>query len=98
MRDEGETLAFAPRLPDGLTRLELHVLRRSHCLRVRIVSDSATYTLLDAGATLDIIHYGEQLSLVGGSPAERKIPPITNREPPQQPAGRVPRRRSPGSG
>src|SRR6185369_17156388 len=36
MRDHGETLEFAPRLPDGLTRLAFLILRLRLCLHVDV--------------------------------------------------------------
>ena len=36
MRDHGDTLAFTPRLPDGLTRLTFSLLRRGCCLHVDV--------------------------------------------------------------
>jgi alpha,alpha-trehalose phosphorylase len=40
MRDDGRALAFAPRLPDGLTSLAFSIVRRDSCLRKVNGSDS----------------------------------------------------------
>ena len=47
MRDHGETLAFAPRLPSRLTRLRFGLLYRGRSLRVEVRADHATYELLE---------------------------------------------------
>lgn len=95
MRDQGGTLSFAPRLPDGLTGLSFTIVRRGVRLRVSIVASAATYQLLEARGTLDLVHHGERLTLKGTTPVERAIPRPSDREAPKQPLGREPRRRSP---
>jgi poly(3-hydroxybutyrate) depolymerase len=59
------------------------------------VSDAATYVLLDSQGQLELAHYGDRLTLTGGTVAERAIPPAPEREPPKQPPGRQPSRQSP---
>src|SRR5437764_7818429 len=49
MRDHGDTLIFAPRLPSRLTRLGFGVLYRGRRLRVEVSRDHATYDLDDGG-------------------------------------------------
>jgi alpha,alpha-trehalose phosphorylase len=94
MRDHGGTLSFAPRLPDGLTGLAFTMVRRGIRLRVSIGERTARYQLLDDGS-LEIEHHGRRLMLHGTTPVEQPIPPAPEREPPEQPAGREPARRSP---
>jgi alpha,alpha-trehalose phosphorylase len=60
-----------------------------------VTASRAEYTLLTDG-TMPIAHYGEPLVLDQGVPVTRRIAPIPPREPPRQPRGRAPRRRSPG--
>jgi alpha,alpha-trehalose phosphorylase len=96
MRDQGDTLAFAPRLPDGLTRLTFSLLRRGICLRVDVSTCEARYSLPRCQGTLTITHYGELLKVAGAEAVVRPIPTAPDRPPPQQPPGRAPRRRSPG--
>ncbi len=95
MRDHGECLAFSPKLPDGLTRYAFTLMRRKHCLRVDVTAARAEYTLKTPG-TLQLSHYGEHLDVTDAAPVARPIPPSVPREPPEQPRGRAPRRRSPG--
>lgn len=94
MRDHGGTLAFAPRLPDDLTGLSFTLVRHGLRLHVRASADAATYRLLDAQGTLELVHHGERLTLQGTTPAERAIPRSKpDRDPPEQPRGREPHRR-----
>jgi alpha,alpha-trehalose phosphorylase len=95
MRDQREYLAFSPKLPDGLTRYAFTITRRDRQLHVNVTATHADYVLKSPG-TLEIRHYGEQLTVTDTAPVSRPIPPIPPREPPQQPAGRGPHRRSPG--
>jgi alpha,alpha-trehalose phosphorylase len=96
MRDQGDTLAFAPRLPDGLTRLAFSLLHRGICLRVDVSTCEARYSLPRCQGTMTITHYGEPLSVAGAQAVVRPIPPAPERPPATQPPGREPRRRSPG--
>jgi alpha,alpha-trehalose phosphorylase len=96
MRDDEETLRFAPRLPDGLTRLAFSILRRGLGLRAEVTTREATYTLTRGGGPLAIVHHGELLQVTPAVPVVRAIPPAPERRPPTQPPGREPRRRSPG--
>jgi alpha,alpha-trehalose phosphorylase len=94
MRDHRGTLAFAPRLPDGITRLSFTIMRRGLRLRVSVSPQAATYRLLDDEGTLEVEHHGERLTLHAAAPIERPIPPVAEREEPAQPPAREPRRRS----
>jgi alpha,alpha-trehalose phosphorylase len=96
MRDHAETLAFAPRLPDGLTRLSFSILRRALCLHVDITTHEARYALTRGKGPLELTHHGEALEVTDAGPVTRPIPPAPDRQPPTQPPGRAPRRRSPG--
>ncbi len=97
LRAHGEILEFAPRLPTGLTRLSFSLGFRGKTLRVRVTSQAASYVLDDGpGDTLRIRHHGEELELKGTDPLERPIPARPELEPPTQPPGREPRRRSNG--
>ncbi len=83
------TVSFAPRLPEGLTRLAFTLLIRGSRLRVEITGTQASYERLD-GEPLSVLHHGEQLQLAAGTPQARPVPAIAARRPPGQPAGRVP--------
>jgi alpha,alpha-trehalose phosphorylase len=92
MRTGGGRLAFAPRLPAGLTRLVLNLCYRGRWLRVAATRTSASYALL-AGQPLQLTHYETMLTLTADGPATCPIPqaPVPRR--PTQPAGREPLRR-----
>ncbi len=89
MRDYGETLAFAPRLPSRLTRLRFGLLYRGRSLRVEVRADHATYELLD-GDPLEIVHHGELVTVEPGGPLKCPVPPAPQRPAPHQPHGRDP--------
>jgi len=88
LRDHSETLAFAPRLPPRLTRLSFRLLYRGQCLRVDISSDHARYELLD-GEPLDLLHHGETVTLIPGSPQIRLFPALPEPPPVEPPPGRA---------
>ena len=91
MRDHGDELAFAPRLPDALTRLAFRVAFRGHRLQVEVTPREATYRL-DEGM-LQFSHWGERIVVIAGTPATRPLPPAPRLPAPAQPAGRAPARR-----
>ncbi len=95
MRDDGETLIFAPRLPPGLTRLAFRLRRRGMCLCVDVTAREATYSIIHGEGALRFSHHGEPLSVSSGHPVARPIPHIPPREPPAQPPGRQPHHRGP---
>jgi alpha,alpha-trehalose phosphorylase len=92
MRDAGDTLAFAPRLPSRIARLSFRLLYRGRRLRVEVRPDAASYELLE-GEPLELVHHGEEFTVAGGSPASRPVPAARPRTPPEQPQGRTPPRR-----
>jgi alpha,alpha-trehalose phosphorylase len=94
VRDLGESLTCAPRLPDALTRLAFSMRRRGQCLHVDVSQHAATYSLTRGSEPVRITHHGEPLT-VGREPVERPIPPAPERRPPSQPPGREPPHRSP---
>jgi alpha,alpha-trehalose phosphorylase len=89
MRDHGETLAFAPRLPAKMTRLEFRLLYRGRRLRVEVNPDNATYQLLE-GDALEIVSHGERIMIEPGKPQQYPVPPPPQYPPPREPAGREP--------
>jgi alpha,alpha-trehalose phosphorylase len=92
MRDHGDTLAFAPRLPARLTRLTFRLIYRGRRLRVLVTSDSARYELVE-GEPLELLHEGEPLTVEPGSPQTRPVAALPRRPRPEQPPGRSPPRR-----
>jgi alpha,alpha-trehalose phosphorylase len=73
MRDYGETLAFAPRLPAELARLCVRLVYRGRRLRIEISPGEARYELL-AGEPLELLHHGEPFTLEAGLPQARTCP------------------------
>jgi alpha,alpha-trehalose phosphorylase len=93
MRDHDGVLIFAPRLPDGLTRLSFTIRHRGARLRVSTDGAEVTYTLSDHGSSLHLLHHGERLTLEPGSPVTRPVPPAPVPPDVHQPLGRAPRPR-----
>jgi alpha,alpha-trehalose phosphorylase len=88
LRDYGETLVFAPRLPPPLTRLCFRLLYQGRHLRVEVGSDHARYELL-FGEPLTLLHHGEQVNLVLASPQTRACPPTPEVPPVGPPPNRA---------
>jgi len=93
MRDHGDELSFAPRLPSRLARLAFRVSFRGRCLRVEVRQKEARYELLGQGEPLELLHHGEPVTIDPGSAQTLPIEPAQNRPAPKQPAGCAPRRR-----
>jgi alpha,alpha-trehalose phosphorylase len=92
MRERQGSLAFAPRLPQGITRLAFAISLHGGRLRVEVGPDAATYALLE-GAPLELVHHGEPITVAPGEPLSRPIGRISAPPAPTQPAGREPQRR-----
>ncbi|MHC3467108.1 glycoside hydrolase family 65 protein [Streptomyces sp. 7R007] len=89
LRHDGDTLRFAPRLPERLSRLAFHVQFLGSRLRVEIGPDKAVYALL-SGPPLTIRHHGSPVALNGDGPAVRSLPVTPDRPAPAQPPHREP--------
>jgi alpha,alpha-trehalose phosphorylase len=94
LRHVNGTFRFAPRLPDGLSRLAFSVQIRGRRLRVEVTHAEARYALAD-GDPLEIWHHGQVLSLSAGKPQAWPIPAAPSRPRPSQPPGRQPAHRQP---
>ncbi|TDC31114.1 glycoside hydrolase family 65 protein [Micromonospora sp. 15K316] len=96
LRDDRGVLAFDPRLPRRIDRLAFHLRWHGQRLRVTLTRDEARYELPDAGpeSTVEVWHHGERLSVAGGAPVTRPMPPVPDPgpEPPCPPGRRPPRR------
>jgi alpha,alpha-trehalose phosphorylase len=92
-RQRNGTVSFAPRLPEGLTRLAFTLLIRGTRLRVEVAGTQATYVLLD-GKPRQILHHGQEVHLSAGKPQALPVPAIPARPRPSQPPGREPTHRS----
>jgi len=98
MRDHNGVLSFAPRLPRQITQLDFALLWRGLRLWVKVESEQATYQVRDgespSGAHIELLHYGEEITVQVGEEVTRPIPEAPDPGPaPHQPAGRAPRRR-----
>jgi alpha,alpha-trehalose phosphorylase len=96
LRDHDGRLAFAPRLPSRIERLEFSIHWRGLRLKVTVSPEAATYTLRDGGADaqLELTHHGELVVVRVGEPVSRPIPPPPPvGPPPRQPPHRAPLRR-----
>ncbi len=91
-RHFGEVLAFAPRLPEPLTRIAFRALYRGRRLCVEIGPTTTTYRLI-SGEPIVISHQGELLTIGMDTPQERPNPPVPNVGEVSPPAGREPRAR-----
>jgi alpha,alpha-trehalose phosphorylase len=88
MRQTPDGLTFAPRLPDGFSRLRFHMRYRGRLLRVTVTRHEATYELVD-GEQLIIQHFGAKVT-VGEKATRQKIPAIQDTPRPRHPKGREP--------
>ncbi|MGW2706045.1 glycoside hydrolase family 65 protein [Streptomyces sp. NPDC001340] len=84
-----DRLAFAPRLPEALSRVAFTVLVRGRRLKVDIGPAHARYRLVE-GEPLVLLHHGEPLTVTTDAPVDRPVPPAPARPEPQQPPGRRP--------
>ncbi|MFG1810531.1 glycoside hydrolase family 65 protein [Streptomyces sp. NPDC049040] len=89
---DGNSIRFAPRLPEALSRIAFRLLFRGRRLRVEIGRSTVTYTLA-SGEPLEVLHYGQPVPLTPDKPAVRDLPAVVHRPPPAQPPGRAPLRR-----
>jgi alpha,alpha-trehalose phosphorylase len=89
LRDHQGELAFAPRLPTGLTRLSFGAVYRGRRLRVEIARSGINYDLV-AGEPFEFRHYDERITLTAGQRETRPCPPATDGRNVEQPPGREP--------
>jgi alpha,alpha-trehalose phosphorylase len=89
LRDDGDTLAFAPRLPSGLSRLCFRLQYRGRCLRVDVSPESSLYELL-SGDEVEVLHHGTRITLAPGAPQTHANPSPPSPPPVTQPPGRPP--------
>ncbi|MGW4076148.1 glycoside hydrolase family 65 protein [Streptomyces asiaticus] len=89
LRDHGDVLYFAPRLPESLHRLAFSLRVRQSCLRVDITGSRVTYALWQ-GDPVRISHGGEVITLSEDAPQTRPLDPPTALPEPAQPPGRRP--------
>jgi alpha,alpha-trehalose phosphorylase len=92
LRHHDGLISFAPRLPEGLTRLAFTILVRAQRLRVAVTQQRARYELAEGGP-LELTHHGTRLTLEAGHPQDHSIPPAPVHPRSAQPSGRAPERR-----
>jgi alpha,alpha-trehalose phosphorylase len=93
MRDHGEIISFAPRLPSRLSRLAFRLMYRGRRLRVDIRPREAQFEVLD-GDALELLCHDEPITVAVGSPVTCPLPPAPpQRTDAEQPPGRTPPRR-----
>ncbi|MGH3854070.1 MAG: glycoside hydrolase family 65 protein [Pseudonocardiaceae bacterium] len=89
-------LAFAPRLPEALTRITFRLRWRGRRLRVQITPGQAEYQLLE-GPELELRHHGHLITLTPDTPQTAPITASPPTDHPTQPPGREPLARTPHS-
>jgi alpha,alpha-trehalose phosphorylase len=94
LRRGREGLVFRPRLPRALQRMAMPLVYRGRRLYVEVLRDEARYALDPGDEPLEILHWGERITVSGR--VTRPIPAAPDLPPPRQPAGRAPTRRGTG--
>jgi alpha,alpha-trehalose phosphorylase len=89
MRDHGDTLAFAPRLPQEIARVSFGLVFRGRLIRITFAAGETRYELRD-GEPIELIHHGERFEL------GRETRAFPNPPPPKVPPVAPPVRREPG--
>jgi alpha,alpha-trehalose phosphorylase len=95
MEFDSSGLAFAPQLPPALSKISFGLGWQGRQLRVSITAESAEYRLV-SGPPMRLRHHGEPLALAD-APVSRPLPEPPYVEPVEQPFGRAPQARHPGS-
>jgi alpha,alpha-trehalose phosphorylase len=95
MRDHGDILAFAPRLPPMLSRLSFRLLYHGCRLLVTIDAELARYELL-TGDSIELLHHGQQMTVRHGTPLHLPWPKSPELGTVQPPHGREACRRGVG--
>ncbi|GAA2707241.1 glycoside hydrolase family 65 protein [Micromonospora olivasterospora] len=93
LRDHEGQLAFAPRLPSRLNRLEFSLQWRGIRLRVDVRPHQTTYALRHGheGDMLELRHHGEKVRVTFAEPVTVPVPSAGPPGPePEQPPGRAP--------
>ena len=87
MRDHGDKLTFAPRLPNQLSRVSVRLQYQGRRLRVEIDRNDVHYELL-AGEPLDLHHHGQEITLEPEVRQTRSWSSATASPPVEPPPGR----------
>ncbi len=89
MRERKGTLSFAPRLPEGITRLAFNLTMLGRRLHIEITPDKTTYRLIE-GDDFKILHYNKSVRLTNRSAVSRPTEKLVTHGHPTQPRGREP--------
>jgi alpha,alpha-trehalose phosphorylase len=89
MHRHDSTIGFAPRLPEGITRLAFAVTILGRMLRVEVTDSAVTYVLAQ-GEPLEILHFGKRISVSTAKPVTTALTPVPRLPAPEQPPGRAP--------
>ncbi|TDC56881.1 glycoside hydrolase family 65 protein [Micromonospora sp. KC207] len=98
LRDHDGLLAFTPRLPSRLDRLEFSLQWRGLRLRVDVRAHQTTYALRHGHPddVMELRHHGEKVRVTFAEPVTVPVPPLTPPSiEPEQPPGRAPLLRLP---
>src|SRR5262249_56093455 len=83
MRDSGDILEFAPKIPDGLIQLKFSILHRDQRLCVEVTRGATKYALCPGEVPVRILHHGEPLTLTASEPIICPIPQAPERPQPR---------------
>jgi alpha,alpha-trehalose phosphorylase len=89
MHRHNSTIGFAPRLPEGISKLAFAVTILGRMLRVEVTGRTVEY-VLTKGEPIEILHYGKRITVSTAKPVRKTIPPIPRLPEPEQPPGRAP--------
>ena len=90
LRDDGEQMSFAPRLPNEIERVAFRVTFHGNTLRVEVTRGEARYRSRPDGRPLVFLHWGTELSLPPGGSVVLPIPGVEPLASPAQPLHREP--------
>ena len=89
LRERNAGVAFAPRLPPGITRLSITICVQGSRLAVQITPTDTTYRVLN-GPPLTLLHHGHRLTVSSTSRASAPNEEIAAGPAPTQPRNRAP--------
>ncbi len=92
MRERSGTLAFAPRLPVGITSLCIRMMFRKRCIRLELGAESTTYSLV-SGEPVELIHCDEVFQVSMDRPVRKLNASNPSAPAISQPYGRRPEKR-----
>lgn len=90
MRERKGTLCFAPRLPEGITRLAFTLTMQSQRIHVEVTPNETSYQLMD-GDGIKVFHYNKAVKLSMNHLVTRPTLKLVPSGHPTQPRGREPR-------